>query len=404
MTLQTRTKLRPAVEVLGPWLLNKGDVLNLNAIDRQIGASYDLAVSSNLGLERPPDSPEVLKIKWRPDYAEFRGAARSLSIRGGLSLMRREVALRLAPDAPLRRKRLLDGRRLVGLLDCSGFAYGDQWGPERMHRRARYYQRLKQMGKKLILLPQAFGPFERSSIREAATAALKRFDLLFARDLVSYEHLLSLDLDPSVISLAPDITHLLLGTPPREPEVWARRVCLVPNARMVDKTSPRQSEAYRGFMARCARQAKERGFEPVFVIHERNDRPLVTDLQGALDFEVPIFDDDALVTKGYLGAAYAVIGSRYHALLSSLSQGTPSIGTSWNHKYEAMFKDYRCPELVLDPSTEPAEAEARIGQLLDPESRERLHKTLSEAAQIQKDRVSDMWIQVENMLEPALAK
>lgn len=403
MTVQTERK--PAVEVLGPWLLNKGDVLNLNAIDRQLGAEFDLAVSSNLGLERPPENPEVLKVKWRPDYDEFRGAARSLSIRRGLSLMRRGVGLRLASESALRRKRLLDGRHLVGLLDCSGFAYGDQWGPDRMHRRARYYQRLNQMGKKLILLPQAFGPFERTSIREAATAALKRFDLIFARDVVSYKHLLTLDIDPGTVSLAPDITHLLAGVAPSDPHAWSRRVCLVPNARMIDRTSDDEGRDYLTLMTCCARRATERGFEPVFVIHERNDRPLVTRLQESLDFDMPVYDEDALVTKGFLGAAYAVIGSRYHALLSSLSQGTPSIGTSWNHKYESMFADYGCPELVLNPATtDESELDRKLDLLLSPESRSRLNEVLKEAAEVQKARVSEMWVQVGNELQSGSAK
>lgn len=399
MIKQTGPATGQAVEVLGPWLLNKGDVLNLNSIARRLGGSYQLAVSSNLGLRALPDRPEVRQIRWRPDYEEVRAAARSLSFKRGLSIMRRGIGLRMVSDEALRRKRLLDGRALVGLLDCSGFAYGDQWPAHRMKKRAGYYRRLKSRGVKLILLPQAFGPFSLPDIRESATSTLKHFDLIYARDEVSFQHVRSLDLDAARIRIAPDITHLLEGTPPLDPEVWAKRVCLVPNARMEDKTTEEAGKQYAGLMTRAARLVRESGLEPCFVVHESNDRPLVDRLRQGLEFEVPVFDEDALITKGYLGACHAVVGSRYHALLSSLSQGTPCIGTSWNHKYEAMFEDYGCPDMVLSPGSSETELAEKLGSLLTPEGRRSAHQNLLVAAKTQKDKVEQMWQQVEQMLQ-----
>src|SRR5690554_962769 len=48
------------------------------------------------------------------------------------------------------------------ILDGSGFRWGDQWifGDAYFQKWMRYYRGLKKNGTKIILLPQAFGPFE----------------------------------------------------------------------------------------------------------------------------------------------------------------------------------------------------------------------------------------------------
>ena len=64
-------------------------------------------------------------------------------------------------------------RRLYGLvldheidvvLDASGFAYSDQWGEYPAKTMAHYTGKWKSKGKKIILMPQAFGPFKNENI------------------------------------------------------------------------------------------------------------------------------------------------------------------------------------------------------------------------------------------------
>ncbi|MDQ8184961.1 polysaccharide pyruvyl transferase family protein [Pelagicoccus sp. SDUM812002] len=389
----------PAIEILGPWLLNKGDVLNLHALHQRLGERCRLAVSSNLGLPVLPASPNLLKIRWRPNLQDFSYAARKPSVKGGLSLLRRGVGLRLASTESLQRRRILDGKQLSGLIDCSGFAYGDQWPPYRMRTRARYYQNLKARGVTLVLLPQAFGPFEKPTIREAATDALRPFDRIYARDETSLQHLLTLDLEPKRIHLAPDITHLVPPEYPENPEEWSNVVCIVPNARMIDKAPKDQAEAYFELMRSAIQQAQNHGFDTRLVLHEENDRPLAEELQKGCGTPPPLYDDSALQTKGHLASSHAVIGSRYHALLSSLSQGTPAIGTSWNHKYEAMFSDYECPNLVIKPDLPPDQIREKIDTILDPSENRALRQSLQSAAKRQKEKVESMWKDVETRLD-----
>src|SRR5690606_39049569 len=53
------------------------------------------------------------------------------------------------------------------VLDASGFFMGDQWSPNSIqHKLGKDIQKLKKQKSKIVLLPQAFGPFNRSEIRE----------------------------------------------------------------------------------------------------------------------------------------------------------------------------------------------------------------------------------------------
>lgn len=399
ITIPQKNGSKPGIEVLGPWLHNKGDVLNIHAVARQLLDTYSVAVSSNLGLDDFPTDPELSKVLWPPSTRDLLRAARHANISDGLSMARRGLELRIATDAQLQQKKVVDGRKLVGLIDCSGFAYGDQWNPARTLRRAEYYAKIKKRDTRLILLPQAFGPFNNKASQDSTVQALSQFDLIYARDSVSLEHLHTLDLSPSKISLAPDITHLVEPTPPQNSEEWRDRVCIVPNERMLDRTDDKDGTRYISQIKQAIDYVASNGYEPCFVLHETNDRPMVDRLNDSLSEKLPVFDDHALVTKGYLGSCRAVVGSRYHALLSSLSQGTPCLGTSWNHKYEEMFADYNCPEMLLSNNASKDDLQAILDRLLNEQST--LRNTLTEAAAVQKAKVKAMWEQVETVLNPA---
>ncbi|TVP48688.1 MAG: polysaccharide pyruvyl transferase family protein [Gemmatimonadales bacterium] len=388
----------PTVEILGPWLHNKGDELMLCAVVEQLGETCTLGTSTLMGLDHVPMQPLLRRIWWRPSLADLAKAAQEKSLRVAASEARLATELTFRSRESLLDAGMIRGSDVSALLDCSGFAYGDTWTTPRMRARTTYYRQLRQQGAVLVMLPQALGPFEDPEIRECARALLGLFDLVYARDADSLAHLASLEVETVEIGRAPDITHLLEGTPPTRPGAWRDRVCVVPNARLLDRTPPEVSRRYVDFVVRSIAAVHTAELEPWIVLHESNDRDLVREILARLDAPVPVLDEDAAVTKGVLGASHAAIGSRYHALVGALSQGVPSIGTSWSHKYDQLFSEYGCPELGFSLQEAEHEVDRAVRSILEPRRRAELHRRISAAAARQKVEVRDMWDRVEAVL------
>lgn len=388
------------VEILGPWLHNKGDDLMMRALWEQLAPGRTLATSSREGLECMPSGISLLQARWRPDQGEILGAFRSGSLRRGLGAIRRELVLRTLPDDALRRRGFVQGDQVSALLDCSGFAYGDQWSINRLVSRERHFCRIKHQGGALIMLPQALGPFDRTEVRDAAVAAFRHFDRIYARDRHSADHLAKLELPGDVIRTVPDITHLLKGRPLVDADKWKRRVCIVPNARMLDKTDPEIGKVYELFLLNSIRAVRNEGFEPYLMLHETNDFDLARRIAAGAGGDISVVDEDSVTSKGIIGASAAVISSRYHALVSALSQGVPVLGTSWAHKYDALFDEYDAAELLISPRLDMFGVNSAVEDILRPVRQNALRAKLAASAMRQREKVSKMWDEVELLINP----
>ena len=389
---------RDALEILGPWVMNKGDELMLRAVVERLSDRFVLAASTDLKVNGQEGLPELPRVRWQPNAADLRTAVRRRSWPECLSVLKRGVALPFTPERVLRSQRMLNGRRIAALLDCSGFAYGDQWSPRRLIARTEYYQRLRQRGVQLIMLPQALGPFSDPEIRPHARHMLKQFDVIFPRETVSAEHVLDLGIDPTKVAACPDVSHLLAGRKPPRPEQWSRRVAIVPNARMLDKTDASVAQRYLDFLVICIERVRAHQLEPCILLHETNDTILLEQLLARLRDKPPVFDEDGVTSKGFLGCCYANLGSRYHSLVSSLCQATPSLGTSWAHKYEALFDEYGCIDCLISPALDDAETAHRLDTFLQPEKNQQLRTLLLQRSIDQSEKVECMWQQVEAMI------
>ena len=389
---------RAAVEVLGPWLLNKGDELMLRAVVEWLDGRATPAVSSDLKADGVAGLPAMPRIMWPVDAEDVKHTVKRRSAAAGLSMVKRAVAMPLMSDRSIHERGMVRGRDVAAVFDCSGFAYGDQWNVERVERRTRYFRRVRRRGVKLIMLPQALGPFEKPEVRDAARELFDCFDLIYAREDESLRHVLSCGVSPDKAAACPDISHLLHGVEPSDPDAWAGRVCVVPNARMTDRTDPAVARRYLDFLTLGIEAIYRRGLEPVIVLHETNDDTLLADLLARLDSKPTVIDEDGVTTKGLLQHCYANLGSRYHSLVSSLSQATPTLGTSWAHKYDELFDEYGCTEHLVSPSLDDDALRSKLDGFLAADTNAALRDSLKPRAEAQKAKVEAMWQRVGGLI------
>lgn len=371
------------IEITGTSTSNKGAELMLIAIREHFAAHHPdvrLAVDQFFGT-----------------YAERAkyGLLQKIALNGW---GRSRIAVELMPHEFRRAFGLVRGDDTDMLLDASGFAFGDQHPPERTVRFADQVEAAKQAGKTVILLPQALGPFEEPVIRDAFARIVEAADLVFARDDISMEHAREAAGTPDHLLQAPDFTNLVQPARPGKSEA-SDRVCIVPNQRMVEKaTTTEEADAYVPLMASCIEAVRDAGLRPVLLLHGEEDADLAAAINHRADRTVPLHkEDDPVALKQYLGESHLVIASRFHALMGALSQGVPSIGTSWSHKYEMLFDEYGCPEMLLDVTADAEAIRTRVNRATGSRRAE-VAGRVQRCAVALKEETEAMWTRVDAVL------
>lgn len=342
------------------------------------------------------------------------------AVRARLGLYQKLWLKRLGPAAgvpagvlPRRIRRWLGvvtEREIAGVLDAAGFAYGDQVGAARTERAAADAGRWRANGQKVILLPQALGPFTSRRIRVAATRLIERSDLVFARDPVSLAAVRDLGVDDGHVGLAPDFTIGLPATPVPAPTTGPHGY-VIPNSKVVTFGGAASEQRYLEFLVGCIRALERRSVRPFILIHEgREDATIAEALRAAAGAGVEVLrEDDPLALKGLIGQCQVVIGSRFHGLVSALAQAVPVVAVGWSHKYAGLLADYGVPEALvsLDPEaggTGQVDVEAWVGPALDEPARSRTVATIRAAATRQQALTAAMWQRVRAVLSSAPAR
>ncbi len=281
------------------------------------------------------------------------------------------------------------------VLDISGFAYSDSWGSRTAARRAASYRRLRKRGATIVLMPQAFGPFTDETIRAAVRSLISTASLVFARDPVSLHYLQELGDLPTSVHCAPDFTNLLVPEEDGSAPALPAPVTVVPNVRMLDKTDDDESANYLNFMKICIEHLAE-SVGSYILIHETRDYELAQQIAGSVRVPVEVVvETDPMMLKRYLGASSFVVGSRYHALVSALSQGVPVLAAGWSHKYETLLDEYDQAHNLMPVDAAVSTIVDRLDELSSDAVSSRGRSELEAAAVVQKGRSDAMWIEVQ---------
>ena len=378
------------IEIRKAGFVNKGAELMLRAIMERVQAAYPEALLTMAPTHSGASMPfrKVVDHGFYPKASLYQYGFQLGDLAG------------LAPRKLREMYGVVLDRDVDVVIDAAGFSYSDQWGDRSSRELAHSAARWRKQGTKVILMPQAFGPYTGKRIRKAIRRAVDNIDLVMPREQTSYDYLTDVTGERGNIRQYPDFTNLIEGVVPEYFDRNQHGVCLVPNYRMVDKTDGSRSSAYLPFMVRCALQLKDKGAKPFILVHEgANDRWLADQIsQGAGGLPV-LVEGDPLKIKGILGASFATIGSRFHGLVSALSQGVPSIATGWSHKYQDLFRDYGFPDGVVSVDDANHELAEKIERLVDEKVNRRLSGSLMKESERIKSLSNAMWDEVFSIIK-----
>lgn len=354
-----------------------------------------VAISRNLREAWSDVQIVVPKKHWSSgDRARY-----DMGLSADVTLGRLQKINAMIPDFAFRLIGATPRRAVDVLIDASGFAFSDQWGPAPATRLLRKMNHPGRQHQKLVLMPQAFGPFEGSELRESAKRLFSRASLVFARDRISYDHCVSLNADCS-LHLCPDITITEKPQPDTKTELPEKFFSIVPNVQMKRKTSDASGEAYLASIGPLAGMLSKKGLAPVIILHDRTtDIEFVPDLKKILG-DIPVVSSDCpMELKAIIGRSEVVVASRFHALVAAYSQCIPSIAIGWSHKYQCLLEDFGCPALLLKIPLETERAQSVVDSVTDTDKRAAICATIAEHLAKQTQQVESMWKQVHDCIQ-----
>lgn len=373
------------IEIKGGGTKNKGAHLMLLAIMEQFQKeqnTYQFCCDHGYGMSYP--------------IARRHGLFLKIDFKKKKKILNKFFAL--FPEKTLENLGLVFNSKVNVVLDTSGFSYGDYWGSEKINRRLSNVLKNKTaQPTKLILLPQALGPFEDKKVKMTFEKVVDKADLIFARDEVSYNYLTQAFGERPTFFQAPDFTNLLDAG--EEKNYKEGNVCIIPNARMIK--NPENEKAYYDFLKQAIQCVKKhRECVPYFLIHEgKADAKIAEEVNHDLDEKLPVAcPRDPLVIKNRIKSARLIIVSRFHGLVSALSQGTPAISTAWSHKYKEVMSDYDQEDKLIDINNyEQVKLESMIAQLITV-PKENFREQQRPFIMQEKKRTKAMWDKVFNAL------
>ncbi|MDN3204760.1 polysaccharide pyruvyl transferase family protein [Algoriphagus sediminis] len=366
------------IELRGVEFVNKGAELMLHAITEKLSDSIEhvefvMEANSRVPVEKLKENHILRKANF---------------IKKGVNLTSVFDAI---PSRVLKRKGLAKQKKVDVILDASGFAYGDKWGAKKAGQRtADHIKSWKKEGKKVILLPQAFGPFSDEDLKQKMKVILEESDLVFARDSVSKSHLMGLG-NYASIHEAPDFTNLVSGISPEKD--FSKKIGIIPNQKMTETGEEDAEKMYLDYLRKTIELLQDKGEIPFFLIHESaHDAQIAEAINSVLKNPIEVLmQQNPLKVKGIIGNSKAVITSRFHGLVSALCQSVPCLSTGWSHKYQELLADYEYSNALCEVKNDSDYLNEKLAIILDAESRETVKNSLQKNAAIQKKKSVDMW-------------
>jgi len=276
-------------------------------------------------------------------------------------------------------------RGLDAVLDISGGdSFSDLYGAGRFAAVAMPKLLALDLGLRLVLAPQTYGPFREAVHREKAASILRRAEAVWARDPRSFEMVRSLlgdDFDPKRHRSGVDVAFGLPARPPADPDLRdalakrRERAGLLVGLNVSGLLYHASSSEAAAYGLQCDYRALVHELvqallaipeaELLLVPHVRSpgrdcDEKACADVHRALgpgEAERTLLLPATLEAdevKWVIGRTDWFCGARMHACIAALSQGVPTAALAYSDKTLGVFETAGVGQGVVDPRVDPA--------------------------------------------------
>lgn len=271
------------------------------------------------------------------------------------------------------------------IIDVSGYQLTSKF-PNEMNRKFLYYiEEAKRYSKKVVLMPQSFGPFDYKEQKDEMMALIRKnlneADLVFARESEGYD-ILKDQFSVSKLRLSPDLVlqtgeidySTIYTTIPAfdYPKLETTgNVAVIPNSETFRHGSEQTILGiYKNVIEHLLAKDKE-----IYIFRHSNDLSACEKIYRMFEGSQKVH----LIKEEFECAEYSefvkqfdyIITSRYHAIVHAYKESVPAVIFGWAIKYQELAKLFGQSGYVFDITSGDADLNAISASLDEMELRHR---------------------------------
>ena len=256
-------------------------------------------------------------------------------------------------------------RDFNGVIDISGFNYGDYWGSSGLLHANIWLEYFNiSRDKFYIFMPQAFGSFNKLGFEGLFEPFFRNSTLICARDNASYKYLIEKNenVKPNNLKIFNDIVFSFREKANKSNLKHQSDliVGIAPNMHIKKKViSDNNTNSYTDLLTKdiLALIKKYPNIKIKLVPTEtfpdkdtEDDSSLCKEILKKCNTKNVEFDERYLNAEAVfdkIGECDILIGSRFHSLIFALSQGIPVLTIGWSHKYVELMKYFELLTYII---------------------------------------------------------
>ncbi len=226
------------------------------------------------------------------------------------------------------------------------------------------------VGTPVMKYAQAIGPFKNPLNRWSARLCLPKVSRIAARGRITLQHLRELGLPHDLVTQCTDAAFAMRIGPDAEraAQHWlshpafTRPVVAVSASSVVHEYCQQRGVTYTSLMAGFIDHlTRERGYGVLLLphstrlgkrSHKNNDLPVCDRIKSHLGDNpwvvYPNLAEHADTLRVLIGRCRFLVASRFHAMISGLAMGVPSLLIGWSHKYVEVLEEFELQDFAID--------------------------------------------------------